>query len=198
MCVLVVSSGLGLREIKPHQRPLPTGLTGLRHARGSAGLLLTNKQRTYSTNHASNHPIIHPTIHPYTHPHIHSPPHSFTHPFIHPSTMRPPTHPLIHPFSHPNNPSSMHPYAHPPSCSHIHSSTHPNNPPSIHPSIRPPKCYHIPSCQIAKSIHLSNHLMNNHLNMLPKHAKFDLKCSKMHWRGGGCPTPRRGGLAAPP
>ena len=24
--------------------------------------------------------------------------------------------------------------------------------------------------------------MNNHLNMLPKQAKFDLKCSKMRWR----------------
>jgi len=24
--------------------------------------------------------------------------------------------------------------------------------------------------------------MNNHLNMLPKQAKFDLKCSKMLWR----------------
>jgi len=25
--------------------------------------------------------------------------------------------------------------------------------------------------------------MNNHLNMLPKQAKFYLKCSKMRWRG---------------
>ena len=24
--------------------------------------------------------------------------------------------------------------------------------------------------------------MNNHLNMLPKQAKFDLKCSKMRWQ----------------
>jgi len=23
--------------------------------------------------------------------------------------------------------------------------------------------------------------MNNHLNMLPKQAKFDIKCSKMRW-----------------
>src|SRR6218665_4123782 len=29
----------------------------------------------------------------------------------------------------------------------------------------------------------NNHLMYNHLNMLPKQAKFDLKCSKMCWRG---------------
>ena len=25
--------------------------------------------------------------------------------------------------------------------------------------------------------------MNNHLNILPKQAKFDLKSSKMRWRG---------------
>src|SRR6218665_126625 len=28
-------------------------------------------------------------------------------------------------------------------------------------------------------VKLNNHLMNNHLNMLPKQAKFDLKSSKM-------------------
>ena len=26
--------------------------------------------------------------------------------------------------------------------------------------------------------------MNHHLNMFPKQAKFDLKCSKMRWRLG--------------
>ena len=36
---------------------------------------------------------------------------------------------------------------------------------------------------------VNNHLMNNHLNMLPKQAKFDLKCSKMRWRLGSAPDP---------
>jgi len=26
--------------------------------------------------------------------------------------------------------------------------------------------------------------MNNHLNILPKQASFDLKCFKLHWRLG--------------
>jgi len=39
--------------------------------------------------------------------------------------------------------------------------------------------------------------MNNHLNMLPKQAKFDLKCSKMRWRLGICPDPAGGAYGAP-
>ena len=31
--------------------------------------------------------------------------------------------------------------------------------------------------------------MNNHLNILPKQASFDLKCSKMRWRMGLRPDP---------
>ena len=34
--------------------------------------------------------------------------------------------------------------------------------------------------------------------MLPKQAKFDLKCSKMRWRLGLCPRPRWGAYDAPP
>src|SRR6218665_2786329 len=36
--------------------------------------------------------------------------------------------------------------------------------------------------------------MNNHLNILPKLASFDLKCSKMRWRLGLRPRPRWGSL----
>src|SRR6218665_1449159 len=44
----------------------------------------------------------------------------------------------------------------------------------------------------------NNQLMNNHLNMLPKQAKFDLKCSKRRWRLGLRPRPRWGAYDAPP
>jgi len=44
----------------------------------------------------------------------------------------------------------------------------------------------------------NNHLMNNHLNMWPKQAKFDIKCSKMRWRLGLRPKPRWGAYDAPP
>ena len=40
--------------------------------------------------------------------------------------------------------------------------------------------------------------MNNHLNMLPKQAKFDRKCSKMRWRLGLRPRPRWGTYDVPP
>jgi len=43
-------------------------------------------------------------------------------------------------------------------------------------------------------VKINNHLMNNHLNMLPKQAKFDLKCSKMCWR----PDSAGGTYDAPP
>src|SRR6218665_1425688 len=40
--------------------------------------------------------------------------------------------------------------------------------------------------------------MKNHLNILPKLASFDLKCSKMRWRLGLRPRPRWGAYDAPP
>src|SRR6218665_380408 len=40
--------------------------------------------------------------------------------------------------------------------------------------------------------------MNNHLNMLPKQAKFDRKCSKMRWRLGIRPRPCWGTYDVPP
>src|SRR6218665_3051938 len=39
--------------------------------------------------------------------------------------------------------------------------------------------------------------MKNHLNILPKLASFDLKCSKMRWRLGLRPRPRWGAYDAP-
>src|SRR6218665_332393 len=133
MCWLFVSSSLGLREIKPRQRPPAYRLTGFYAT--PAGLLLTNKQRTHSTNQSCIQSSIHSTIRTYTHPHIHSPNNSFTHPFIHPPSVRPLTH---HSFIHsPSKQPFIHPSAHPPSRPHIHSSTLPNNNPSIHPFIHP-------------------------------------------------------------
>src|SRR6218665_1305533 len=44
----------------------------------------------------------------------------------------------------------------------------------------------------------NNQLMNNHLNMLPEQAKFDLKCSKMRWRLGLRPRPHWGSLRRSP
>src|SRR6218665_888464 len=40
--------------------------------------------------------------------------------------------------------------------------------------------------------------MKNHLNILPKLASFDLKCSKMRWRLGLRPRPRWGSLRRSP
>src|SRR6218665_3375627 len=40
--------------------------------------------------------------------------------------------------------------------------------------------------------------MNSHLNVLPKQASFDLKCSKMLWRLGVRPSPRWGSLRRSP
>src|SRR6218665_3821771 len=40
--------------------------------------------------------------------------------------------------------------------------------------------------------------MNNHLNMLQKQAKSDLKCSKMRWRLISAPDPAGGAYDAPP
>src|SRR6218665_4172082 len=40
--------------------------------------------------------------------------------------------------------------------------------------------------------------MKNHLNILPKLASFDLKCSKMRWRLGSAPDPAGGAYDAPP
>src|SRR6218665_3175674 len=40
--------------------------------------------------------------------------------------------------------------------------------------------------------------MKNHLNILPKLASFDLKCSKMRWRLGLRPRPRWGAYDALP
>src|SRR6218665_3360635 len=40
--------------------------------------------------------------------------------------------------------------------------------------------------------------MKNHLNILPKLASFDLKCSKMRWRLGLRPRPRWGAYDPPP
>jgi len=40
--------------------------------------------------------------------------------------------------------------------------------------------------------------MKNHLNILWKQAKFDLKCSKMCWRLGLRPRPRWGSLRRSP
>src|SRR6218665_2175670 len=40
--------------------------------------------------------------------------------------------------------------------------------------------------------------MKNHLNILPKLASFDLKCSKMRWRLGLRPRPRCGSLRRSP
>ena len=40
--------------------------------------------------------------------------------------------------------------------------------------------------------------MNNHLNMLLKQAKFDLKCAKMRWRLGLRSRPRWGTLRRSP
>src|SRR6218665_162380 len=40
--------------------------------------------------------------------------------------------------------------------------------------------------------------MKNHLNILPKQASFDLKCSKMRWRLGLLPRPRWGSLRRSP
>src|SRR6218665_2267634 len=40
--------------------------------------------------------------------------------------------------------------------------------------------------------------MKNHLNILPKLASFDLKCSKMRGRRGPPPSPRCGSLRRPP
>src|SRR6218665_3767670 len=111
VCWLIVSSSMGLREINPRQRPPAyIGLRALRHARGPAGLLLTNNQHKYI------HPTLHPTIHSSNHPFVHSP----THPF---------THPSIHTFIN----TSIHSH---PSILSIHSSIlatlHPPTPPSTH------------------------------------------------------------------
>src|SRR6218665_2034090 len=40
--------------------------------------------------------------------------------------------------------------------------------------------------------------MKNHLNIFPKLASFDLKCSKMRWRLGLRSRPRWGAYDAPP
>src|SRR6218665_244980 len=110
MCWLIVSSSLGLREIKPRQRPPAYRLTGfLRHARDPAGLLLTNKQRTHSTNHASNHPSIQPSVCTLTHTFIHPPIHSPTISFIHHPSVHSPTHSFIHP----SKQLSIYPSTHP-------------------------------------------------------------------------------------
>src|SRR6218665_3388684 len=99
VCGLIVSSSLGLRDIKPRQRPLPIGLRGF-----------TLRQRTskFTTNkkpmHTLNQPCIHPIIHPSNHPSVHSPTHPFTHPSVHPP---------IHPPIHHRNPQSTHPSVHP-------------------------------------------------------------------------------------
>src|SRR6218665_4135072 len=142
-CLLVVAWAYG-RLI--HARgPLPKGLRALRHARGPAGPLLTNKQHTFTQPCIQS--SIHLTICPYTHPHIHSHAHSFTHPFIHPLSVRP----LIHPFTHLNDPLSINPLIHPP----VHTSIHPpiqtTTYRSILPSIHSPKCNRNPSRQTAKS-----------------------------------------------
>jgi len=40
--------------------------------------------------------------------------------------------------------------------------------------------------------------MNNHLNMMPKQAKFNLKCTKMRWWLELWPRPRWGSLQRSP
>src|SRR6218665_1319493 len=84
MCVLIVCSSWGLREINPRQKPLC--LRALRHARGPACLLPTNNQHTHSPNHESNHPsnLDQPSVRTLTHIIIYIPPPIY--PPKHPST----------------------------------------------------------------------------------------------------------------
>src|SRR6218665_2194265 len=82
VCGLIVSSSLGLRDIKPRQRPLPIGLRGFT-LRQRTSKFTTNKKPMHTLNQPCIHPIIHPTIRPSTHPHTHSPICSSTHPSIH-------------------------------------------------------------------------------------------------------------------
>src|SRR6218665_1453181 len=134
VCWLFVSTGLGLRDINPRQRPLPIDLRAFRHARGPRGLLLTNNRYSNSARYASNHPSIQVDgrmVRPLTHKSIYPPIHSPTYPFTYTSTK-----PSIHSPSH----LSTHIPIHPPT--YIHPSTHPcirtpANPPT-HPSIHSP------------------------------------------------------------
>src|SRR6218665_373779 len=112
-CLLVVAWDYG--RLSHARGPLPIGLRVLRHARGPAGLLLTNNQHTFnqpyiqSSNHPSNHPSIRSSTHPLPnhtllHTSIHPPIQSSTHPFIHQS-IRTSIHPTIYPHTHPSHPS---------------------------------------------------------------------------------------------
>jgi len=93
---------LGLREIKPRQRPPAFRLTGFT-PRQRPSRSTTNKQPTHTFTQPCIHTLIHTSIHP---------PHPFTHPSTH-TSIHPPFHSVTHPFIHPSIHSfhaSLHPF----------------------------------------------------------------------------------------
>src|SRR6218665_381524 len=120
----------------------------LSHARGSAGLLLTNYK------HTSNQPFHAPYIRPSTHPYIH--------PYM-PTIHRPLTYTYI-----PNTLSSTHP--------NIHSSTHPNNP-LIYASGRPPMYSRRP-CMLHSRFRFAQaiNIAANDRNLQSTETKYNHKC----------------------